>query len=355
VTVVDLVAQRCLGRQVDELNTGWEDTLVPLGLALAGGTGGNGAMVDWAGRWADHHLGVDPHETVEDGYRAQQSQERRRGLHLTQYCGDWGAAMVFAVLHELAPDDRLVKGVRRLADHICDGSLRLPDGTIVHGPWAPVPWVDTLYYTAAPLARAYAVTKDERYAAEAVRQCLRHAGHLRDPQTGCFFHESNPDTGAHTGWLWSRGNGWVIMSLADVLRHCPPDISGWREVLDLYRSLVVGLLRLQHPSGLWRIVPENEESHLETSGSMMISTGVVAGVAEGWLDASHAQRALRTWHEVGTWVDATGAVQGCQSPAGLGGWEIHKRSEMGERTYGTGSFLRFAAELRSAGLIGDDA
>lgn len=355
MSVVRSVADRCLARDVDELNTGWEDTLVPLGLALAGSTFGDAAMVDWARRWADHHLAVEPHERGEDGYRLQHSGEPRRGLYLTEYCGEWGAPMVFAALHDLEPDDRLVAAIRQVADHIRSGSMRLPDRTIVHGPWAPIPWVDTLYYTSAPLARAYAVTKDERYAAEAVEQCLLHARHLRDPLTGCYFHEADPETGTTTGWLWSRGNGWVLMAFADVLRHCPPDTPGWRDLLARYRELATGLARFQHPSGLWRIVPETDESHLETSGSVMIATGMAIGVAEGWLAASYAPVVQRTWREAGTWVDGSGALQGCQSPAGLGGWETHKLSVLGERTYGTGSFLRLAAELRAAGLIGADS
>jgi rhamnogalacturonyl hydrolase YesR len=119
----------------------------------------------------------------------------------------------------------------------------------------------------------------------------------------------------------------------------------------MYRSIVDGLLRMQHSCGLWRIVPENDESHLETSGSVMIATGIAVGVAEGWIDETQGEYLLRTWNEVRSWVDADGRLLGCQTPAGVGGWETHKRSFMGERTYGTGSLLRFAAELRRANLI----
>jgi rhamnogalacturonyl hydrolase YesR len=317
VNVVQAVADQCLAREVAELDTGWEDVLVPFGLALAGQAWDDARMLAWARRWIDHHGEIE----------------------LTQYCGDWGAASLYAVLDDVAP-------AVRIADHICAKSPRLDDGTIMHhGETVRAPWVDTLYYTAAPLARVFQASKDERYAVEAVRQCLLHAEHLRDPLTGCFVHDPT------TGWLWSRGNGWVIMAFADVLRFVPPETAGRDELLALYRELAHGLLRLQHPSGLWRIVPDDDESHLETSGSLMIATGLAVGIAGDLLDRRDTHRVLRTWRECGTWVDQNGAVLGCQSPAGLGGWETHKLSAMGERTYGTGSYLRLAAELRAADLI----
>ena len=143
----------------------------------------------------------------------------------------------------------------------------------------------------------------------------------------------------------------IIMALADTLRHCPADMQGWSEVLDIYRSMVVGLLRLQHPCGLWRIVPENEEAHLETSGAIMIATGLTVGIAEGYINRTTAANVLRTWYEVLTWITPDGRLMGCQTPAGAGGWETHKRSVIGERTYGTGSLLRLAAEMHKGGLI----
>jgi rhamnogalacturonyl hydrolase YesR len=340
-----------LARQFEDINTGWEDTLIPLGLVLAGRAFADQAMIEWARGWSTYHLGVEPQSPSTDEFRLQRSGEQLRGLYLTPYCGEWGSAMVFAELHEHQADDDLLRAVRLLADHIIDGSIRVGDGVIAHGHWSQIPWVDTLYYSSAPLARAYRLTGEDRYAQHAVEQCLLHAQYLRDDLSGCFFHEAHIDTGERTSWLWARGNGWVIMALADTLRDCPPDTPGWTEVLRIYREMVVGLLRLQHPSGLWRIVPENEEAHLETSGAIMIATGLTVGLTEGYINATLAANVLRTWWEVLTWITPDGRLMGCQTPAGAGGWETHKRSVMGERTYGTGSLLRLAAEMRKGGLL----
>ena len=40
-----------------------------------------------------------------------------------------------------------------------------------------------------------------------------------------------------------------------------------------------------------------------------------------------------------------------QRPAGLGGWETHKQSVLGECTYATGVFLRLLAQVAASKLI----
>lgn len=345
--------QRSLRRPVHELNTGWEDVLVPHGLALVGQAFDDCPTLAWAREWAHHHLSMPNHRQTEETCVPQLSGEPTRGVLLSPYCGEWGVAMPLAALaihDDLQRDERLLGAIRSVADYICDEAIRVDD-VLVHAPWYRLAFVDTLYYAAGPLVGAYATLRDERYAREAVAQCLQHAKYLRDERSGCFFHEADPRSGRRTSWLWSRGNGWVAMALADTLRHCPDTVPGWDEVLELYRSLVTGLLRYQHACGLWRIVPEVEESHLETSGSIMIATGITVGIAEGWLDRSLGDAVMRTWWETLTWVDDLGQLQGCQTPAGFGGWEQHKKSALSERTYGSGSLLRFVAELRIADLL----
>ncbi|MFC7404386.1 glycoside hydrolase family 88 protein [Georgenia alba] len=339
--------EEILAHEAHQLNTGWEDVLVPLGLELAGRAFGDATMRAWVRTWVEYHLGVATVRQSVESYRPQRSGEPLRGVVLSPYCGEWGVAMVLALVEH----PRAMEAAREIADHICDDGLRARDGALLHGPFSLRVWVDTLYYSAVPLARVYAATGEERYAREAIRQCLLHAEHLRDPSTGDFVHDADPVTGQRTASPWSRGNGWIVMALADTLRHIPHEMHGWSEVMETYRSLVAAMIRVQHPSGLWRIVPGNDEAHLETSGSAMIATGIAVGLAEEWLDPSLAGAVQRTWRELPGWIDKGGRLQGCQTPAGHGGWETHKKSSLGSRTYGDGSLLRLAAELRGAALI----
>jgi len=343
---------RQLATPPERLNTGWEDVLVPQGLIL-GGLLGDTAMADWVRRWVPRHREVvyandEPGKTTH-----MPSGTPKTGVVLGQYCGNWGLPMVLVPLFQLDGDKADRDLAVTICDHILTGSPRLRDQGIAHGRHNPGVaerlWVDTLYYTSGPLAWTYSITGDERYAQEAIRQCLVHAKYLQDPRTGLFFHDVEPANGRRSDFFWGRGNGWVIMALLDTLRFCPPTTPGWDAVLASYRDIATGLLRAQHSSGLWRIIPEDEESHLEVSGTAMILIGLLGGIDAGYLQPHSLGRVRRGFWEIANSIQPSdGSLRGAQRPAGLGGWETHRRSFLGECTYADGVLLRLLAAVASS-------
>ena len=347
---------RCLALSPTAHNTGWEEILTPYGMARAGLAFGDQPLIDWALRWFEHHHAAGYAE--ETTFPCIASRDGSAGHRLGEYCGNWGGPLVFAALHRARP----LPALQEAAVLVCDAALRqasrLPDGAIAHdGGWdhpRGTLWVDTLFYSSSIFAEGFTLTGRPAYAEEAIRQARLHAHWLQDPATGGFFHDVAPATGVRSAALWARGNGWAILALADTLRLCPPGFPGWNEVLVAYRALATGMLRYQHSSGLWRIVLENPEAHLETSGSIMILAGLANGVAAGWLEPAALEPIRRGFNELLTWIDQFGALQGAQRPAGLGGWETHKLSSLGECAYANGLFWRLAADLREAGVLGDN-
>ena len=317
-------------------NSGWLDVLVAQGAARCGIKLQDQALLHWATAWADHHTAVPIGEKRDSSSGLLDPGKPSRGIYLNSYCGDWGAPLALVPLHLHQPNPTYLATLTRTADHIMDKSARAPDGTICHAAGMGI-WVDTLYYTASPLAHAYAATDSKRYAEEAVRQCLLHAKHLRDEKTGLFHHDLDLKSGARTRNFWARGNGWIIMSLVDTLALVPQETAGRDQVLTIYRSQVEGLLKLQHPSGLWRIIPEEPNAHLETSGTTMMLCGLAAGLAAGWIPKTHTDALQRGFAELITWINGKGQLMGSQHPAGGGGWEAHKLSAIGEDSYTDGS------------------
>lgn len=79
----------------------------------------------------------------------------------------------------------------------------------------------------------------------------------------------------------------------------------------------------------------------------MIAIGLTLGVGEGWLHPAVASQVRKTLEELLTWIEPeSGALKGAQKPAGQGGWETHKLSNLGECTYATGIFLRLLGETQ---------
>ncbi len=337
--------QRVLERRVEDTSCGWEDILIPQGLAIGARELGDTDMQAWVESWFEYHAEI-PVAAERNVYG---HGGHPRGFVLNDYCGNWGAPLALAPLQEIAPRDAYLEMIHKACASIFNDGIKLKDakadGVLAHGGFAPnTVWVDTLYYSSAALADAWRVTGEKRYADEATRQCLLHARVLRDARTGLFYHDYHPDSGQRTPAFWARGNGWIVLGLADTLRNVPRETQGYEEILEIFRTLIEGLMRWQHPSGLWRIVPEVEHAYLETSGSTMIATGLAIGVCEGWLEISVRDNVRQILHELTTWIGGSGALMGAQRPAGRGGWETHKKSTIGECTYATGLLLRLVAE-----------
>ena len=335
---------------VETVNTGWQDVLIAQGMA-SGALAGDTQMAAWVEEWAEHHAPIEPN--CEGDWSVLASGRAYRGVRLSDYACDWGIPLVLVPLFLATGDNAYKERATVVCDHILSGGIRIADegiaaGGIVKGDAAALVrerlWVDTLYYTSSPLAQTYQITGERRFAEEAIRQCLVHARYLQDPASGLFFHDAIPEKAVRPGFSWSRGNGWVILSLLDTLRYCPGDMEGRDAVLQIYVRLSSALLRLQHPCGLWRIVPEDEESHLETSGTAMILLGLLRGVEAGYLEKDALARVRRGLYELCTWIRPNGSLGGAQRPAGLGGWETHKLSDLGECTYASGIFLSLLVE-----------
>ncbi len=342
--------RRVLSFDPARANTRWADVLVAQGAARCGAKLQDQALRQWAMAWADHHLAA-PIGQKRDSYVGMlDAGTPSGGIYLSDYCGDWGAPLALTPLCLRKANPAYLDAIRVIADHIVDKSVRAPDGAICHAAGLGI-WVDTLYYTASVLAHAYAATGVKRYAEQAVRQCLLHARHLRDEQKGLFYHDVNLKTGERTRSFWARGNGWIIMSLADSLGLVPRETEGFDQALLIYRSLVEGLLKYQHESGLWRIVPEEPWAHLETSGTTMILCGLVGGIGAGWIPESNASAVRRGFENLVTWINADGQLMGSEHPAGGGGWEAHKLAGMGEDSYTMGAFLRLIADMSQVKLL----
>ncbi len=344
--------RRSLAQGPSAFNTGWEDVLVPYGLARAGRILEDDALLDWAERWALHH-----HEA---GYAEEPvspivlSGQRHVGYFIGDFCGNWAGPLVHAALHAARPASWHVDGARTSCELALRHGQRFSDGAFAHGGWdhgRRTMWVDTLFYSASVFAETFALTGHRGYAEEALRQINRHSAWLQDPVTGLFFHDVEPATGVRSAAFWARGNGWALLALSDTLRHCPRDLPGWSDALTSYQRLAAGLLQHQHRCGLWRIILGADEAHLETSGSTMILAALACGMRDGWIDSATRAPIVRGWQELQTWIDSHGALQGAQRPAGIGGWETHKLSSLGECTYATGLFWRLLADLIDAGII----
>ncbi|MBP3638034.1 MAG: glycoside hydrolase family 88 protein [Clostridia bacterium] len=203
-------------------------------------------------------------------------------------CGSFGALMLRCDPTGADPD------VRRMADRIAhymmqeqprtaEGAFCRRDDTI---------WADDMYMSVPFLCRYAELTGDEAPLDFAAEQMLHYKQLLFLPEKQVMAHMRCLIHGENNGIPWSRGNGWVIFSLSELLQVLPPEHPRRPALLDFFNQLTQGYLALQDECGLWHQILDDPESYLESSATAMMICAFSRGKKFGWYDEATALRAM---------------------------------------------------------------
>jgi unsaturated rhamnogalacturonyl hydrolase len=163
--------------------------------------------------------------------------------------------------------------------------LPLDDGLSSQTRW----WIDDMYMITALQLAAYRATGDAKYLERAASSMVAYLKKLQQP-TGLFFHA--PDV----PFYWGRGDGWVAVGMADLLRDLPEKHPSRKPVMTAYRRMMAALLSHQAENGMWRQLIDKPESWEETSSTAMFTYAFVTGVKAGWLpEDSYGPAARKAW------------------------------------------------------------
>jgi rhamnogalacturonyl hydrolase YesR len=209
-------------------------------------------------------------------------------------------------------------------------------------------WLDGVYMGMPFLAGVGVMEGDERKIEEAVREFSIARSHLRDPQTGLYYHAwdeareqvwAEPETG-RSRYVWGRGLGWYAMALVDVLDVIPPDKTPLREpLLAIIPELAESLVRYQDDTGVWfQIVdmPDEPGNYREASSSAMFTYFLAKAIHEGYLPASFEPAARKAY---------SGLVDEFVSVHADGSFHLTNICEVGGLGYGRdGSYRYYMSE-----------
>ena len=212
--------------------------------------------------------------------------------------------------------------VRTADEYMVGYPYRLPDGTFVRpGGWGAQPghaflWGDDQFMGLAllcRLSRARAPRAAE-YLAVAVANALTNAARAQQPG-GLFPHGFNTQNNESSCCAWGRANGWVAMSLVELLWALPGAHPARADVLAVFARLAAALARAQDAAdGRWHQVLDDSSTFLETSATAMFTFALATGVVEGWLPRAQFERTVRAaWAGLLRAVNDDGTVEGiCQ-------------------------------------------
>ena len=192
-----------------------------------------------------------------------------------------GNAAAFLLVRGYLPEAKDV--LIHSAELLCNEHPRDPDG-LFGMPGRPhgFIWIDTVFGVCPFLLWTGLAAGRQDFVEESVRQMLGHHRRLFDPAMKLYHQAWNAKgdkklTPAH----WSRGVGWGLLALSEILYDLPKDHRDYPELLRAYRDVLEGCRAVQDPEGLWHQAMEDCGSYIETSGSALILYAVGRGLKNG--------------------------------------------------------------------------
>lgn len=209
-------------------------------------------------------------------------------------------------------------------------------------------WCDALYMAPAVFTRLYVLTGEKKYLKFAHKEYLACYEHLYDKEEHLFFRDGkylDQKNAEGKKVFWSRGNGWVLAGLAEILKTLPENDRKYRPFYEqLFREMSAKIASLQGEDGYWRsdLLSPSIYPMPETSGTGLFTYAMLYGINAGILDAdTYLSVVKKGWEAMVKAVDTEGKVGWTQMVAQKPG-TVEKKDTRG---YSTGSLLMIAAEI----------
>jgi len=147
-------------------------------------------------------------------------------------------------------------------------------------------WVDVVFAVTPYMLYAGLILGEQKYIDYAVEQCFKMYDVFMDPangllhQTRGFLADKTKTSEDH----WSRGNGWGIIGMTELIRYLPKDSQYYDEAVSRFRAHCKALLGYQNYRGLWRQEICEPLAWEEASGTGIFLYAFGVGMRRGILE-----------------------------------------------------------------------
>ena len=255
------------------------------------------------------------------------------------HADDQAIGQSYLWLYRRDPQPQYITSLRQQFDEV----MQAPDE-----PQKPVWWwCDALFMAPPVWAHLASITHDQKYLAYMDREWHITADLLWDPDQHLFFRDkSYLDKREKNGQkiFWSRGNGWVMGGLVQVLTYMPANDPRRPFYIEKFRQMAVKIRSLQGNDGLWRpgLLDAADYPDPEISGSAFFVYAMAWGVHHGLLDKAQYRPVVeRGWNGLVSHIYADGRLGSIQ-PIGAAPGAYTPGSSY---VFGIGAFLLAGSEV----------
>jgi unsaturated rhamnogalacturonyl hydrolase len=267
---------------------------------------------------------------------------------------------------------------REAADRLYQKYLEIPraaNGGVTHLRRYRELWDDTIFMVGIYLLEMYLLTEDEKYLNELLLQVEAHREKLQVTEWGLWVHGWDGDDQKHCrlcsqqGWsdnpdnrsteIWGRGNGWVVVTLTQVLESVPRTHPKWPTFAGYLKEMLAHLPELQDTAtGHWfqlPVYPHEEGNYIESSCTAMFGYGIAGALRLGIVKGEKYKRSVEKaynglrrhsiQHKSGPHLTTLNVCQGTC----IGNKTYYfKRKAGSEKSFGVGMFILFGRAFGSS-------
>lgn len=209
-------------------------------------------------------------------------------------CGAMGAAVIGVNSLEEKPIYK--EYIENAANHIMYGQDRLSDGTVCRTfPREMTVWADDAFMATSFLTQMGKMSAQNKYFDEASKQLINIDNYLWDSDKQLYYHCYYTDLERNGVAFWGRANGWITVSLVDLIEAMPDNHPKRGELISILEKQIVGFSRYQNGNGMWNQLLDKSDSYDESSVTAMFVYGIAKAINNKWIDAGYASIAKAGW------------------------------------------------------------
>jgi unsaturated rhamnogalacturonyl hydrolase len=208
-------------------------------------------------------------------------------------------------------------------------------------------WCDALFMSPPVLLRMYEITHERKYLDYMDHEWWLTSASLYNQDNHLYFRDSRYFTQKQADGkpiFWSRGNGWVMGALVNVLRIMPADYPSRPKYVAQFREMAAEIAAIQSKDGLWRsgLLDPDAYDLPEVSGSAFVTFGIAYGINEKILDRkTYLPVVEKSWKGMLSHIYADGRLGSIQPIDAQPG----KFKPSASSVFGVGGFLLAGSEM----------
>lgn len=186
-------------------------------------------------------------------------------------------------------DDKYAKAAQEIYTFLTETANTAKDGTLCYiSDNHDNRLVDSLGLV-CPFLSYYGKVFNEPQAQElSVRMLKDFLNYGIEPRSGLPCHGFSISRKCPLGLIgWTRGAGWLMLGLAETIRHLPATSDDRQDLCDEFHKLTETLISWRNADGCWGWNANKPDCHLDTSGSSMIAYAIERAIHSGFLDAGY--------------------------------------------------------------------